>query len=131
MEILFEIIFGALFEIVLQIVGEALFELGFYSLAESLQRKRNRNPFVTALGYFLWGGIFGGLSLLVFPNSFIRNQEYRILNLFLTPIAAGFAMASIGALRKRKGQNLIKLDSFSYGALFALATSIVRFIWAK
>ena len=73
----------------------------------------------------------GGVSLWVFPKSFIVKPEYRILNLFITPIIAGYAMALIGRRRRKKGQNLIKLDSFSYGALFALSTALVRFFFTK
>ena len=130
MELLFEIILGAIWEATLQILGQALIELGFYSLGEAIQSKKERKPYITAIGYILWGAILGGLSLLVFSESFIAKTEYRILNLFLTPIVAGYAMALIGNWRRKKGQDLIKLDSFSYGALFALSTAIVRYFFA-
>jgi hypothetical protein len=127
--IIFEIIFGIIGEILLQSVGQVLFELGFYSLVDTLQRKKDRNPFITGVEYFLWGGILGGLSLLVFPESLISKPEYRILNLIFVPIAAGYAMAKIGAWRRNKGQDLLRLDTFFYGALFGFSTALVRFIW--
>ena len=130
MAIILEIIVGILGEILLQSIGQVLFELGFYSLVDTLQRKKQRNPFITGVGYFLWGGILGGLSLLVLPESLISKPEYRMLNLIFVPIAAGYAMAKVGAWRRKKGQDILRLDSFFYGALFAFATALVRFIWA-
>ena len=130
MAIILEIIVGILGEILLQSIGQVLFELGFYSLVDTLQRKKQRNPFITGVGYSLWGGILGGLSLLVLPESLISKPEYRMLNLIFVPIAAGYAMAKVGAWRRKKGQDILRLDSFFYGALFAFATALVRFIWA-
>ncbi|WP_319523274.1 hypothetical protein [uncultured Desulfosarcina sp.] len=130
MGIIFEIIFGILGEILLQSVVQILFELGFYSLVDTLKRKKDRNPIITGLGYSVWGGILGGLSLLVLPESLITKPEYRMLNLLFVPVAAGYAMAKLGAWRRKKGQDLLRLDTFSYGTLFAFATALVRFIWA-
>jgi hypothetical protein len=130
MELLLEVILGTLGEILLQSVGQALFELGFYSVVDVFQRKKKRDPYFTALGYLLWGCILGGLSLLVFPKALITRPEYRVLNLIVVPLAAGYAMAVIGAWRRKKAQEPLRLDSFSYGALFAFATAVVRFVWA-
>jgi len=131
LEIIFEIILGTILEATLQVVGQVLIEIGCYSLGETLQTKKERNQYITALGYTLWGAILGGLSLWAFPNSFIDRPEYRILNLFITPIVAGLAMALIGRRRRKRGQDRIKLDSFSYGALFALSTALVRFFFTR
>lgn len=130
MAIILEIIVGILGEILLQSIGQVLFELGFYSLVDTLQRKKRRNPFIAGVGYSLWGGILGGLSLLVLPESLISKPEYRMLNLIFVPIAAGYSMAKVGVWRRKKGQDILRLDSFFYGALFAFATALVRFIWA-
>lgn len=115
-------------EIFIEVFAEALFELGFYSLAEALNRKRKRNPVLASIGYLLWGGIIGGVTLLVFPMHMIKQPSLRMLNLFISPIVAGLAMSGIGALRKRKGQDLLRIDSFFYGALFAFGLAMVRFL---
>jgi len=39
----------------------------------------------------------------------------RIANLIITPIAAGGAMGALGAWRRRRNEELIRLDRFAYG----------------
>ncbi len=136
MEILFEILVRILWwiiqfigEAVLQIFGEALFELGFRSLREPFRRPRPLHPVLAAFGYLLFGLIAGGLSLWIFPVLFIDATWLRVVNVVLTPIVAGFAMSVLGSYRRRRGQEIIRLDTFSYGALFALGMAVVRFIW--
>ena len=99
-----EVLGGIIGEILLQIFGEGLFELGFRGLVETFHRRRRRNPFLAACGYLLWGTIVGGLSLLVFRQSLIQKHAHRMLNLLLTPVIAGLAMSVVGAYRRRKGQ---------------------------
>jgi hypothetical protein len=129
LEIIFEFIFQAIGEVVLQIVAEGLFELGFYSLAEALNRKKRRNPILASIGYLLWGGVIGVVTIVIFPSLMIKNPVFRVLNLIITPIIAGVSMSVLGSLRKRKGQDLLRIDSFFYGALFAFGLAIVRFLY--
>ena len=127
-EILF-IIFQFLGEILLQLLFEVLLEAGFHSMASSF--KRRPNPVLASIGYFLWGAIAGGLSLLLFPTSFITTQYLKITNLIATPIILGLVMVAIGRLRHKQGKELVRLDKFIYAFLFALAMSLVRFHWAN
>lgn len=129
MEIIFEIVFQFFVEIFIQVFAEALFELGFYSLAEALNRKGRRNPFLASMGYLLWGGIMGIVTLWVFPTLMIKNPALRILNLVFTPIIAGLAMSAMGSWRRKKGQDPLRIDSFFYGALFAFGMAIIRYLY--
>lgn len=136
MEILFEPLLQAVLwvgqvvlEMVLQIFGEALCELGLRSLAEPFRRPNPAHPTLAALGYLLFGMIAGGLSLRVVPDLFIDVTWLRWVNLLLTPAAAGLAMSAIGGLRRKRGQQLIRLDSYSYGFVFAFGMALVRAIW--
>lgn len=63
---------------------------------------------------------------MVFPAHFLDSSAARYVNLLLTPIGAGIAMALVGAWRRRREQPLIGLDKFAYGWLFALAMACVR-----
>ena len=40
-------------------------------------------------------------------------------------------MAGIGAWRRRRDQELIRLDRFAYGYLFALAMAAIRFAFGS
>lgn len=40
-------------------------------------------------------------------------------------------MSLIGRLRSKKGQDLIRLDSFGYGFTFALGVAIIRYFFVN
>lgn len=131
MEIIAEVLITLLqfaAEFILQIVLEALAELGLHKLAEPSRRKPT-HPALAAAGYALLGGAAGGLSLWFLPGLFIEAEWLRVVNLVATPLAAGAVMAGIGAWRRRNEQTLILLDRFGYGFIFAFAMSAVRFAW--
>jgi hypothetical protein len=94
-----------------------------------LGRKRRRNPVLAAIGYLLWGGIVGAASLFIFPTLMIKSPAFRIINLIITPIIAGLFMSLVGSWRIKKGQDLLRIDTFMYGALFAFGLAVVRFLW--
>jgi hypothetical protein len=127
MEFLAEFILQFIFEFLLQIAGELLIELGLRSLGEPFVNREERNPVLAAIGYCLIGAILGGLSLILFPNSFVRSERFHGVNLIITPVLAGLVMAAIGRFRERHGKTVIRLDSFVYGFLFAFAMALVRF----
>ncbi len=130
MEALLELILGFFFELFLQIMAEVACELGAQSLAEVFKRRQVRNPWLASLGYFLLGNIVGAISLVFFDHARLHKPEWRMLNLFLTPVLAGLSMMVVGAIRRRKGQELVRLDRFGYGFLFAFGMALVRFLFA-
>ncbi len=117
-----------IFEFLLQVVGEALIELGFHSIAEPFRKPPN--PWLAALGYLLLGAVTGGLSLLLFTALFV-GPSLRIANLIITPILVGLSMTALGAWRTRRGQALLRIDRFAYGYLFALSFAGIRFWLAR
>lgn len=125
MEIIFEILFSFVGEFVVQVVLEVLAEIGLHSMRETWRRPPN--PWLAAVGYALFGTIAGGLSLLFLPNLLVHSHTLQLVNVILTPIAAGLAMMAMGAWRRRRDQETIRLDKFAYGYLFALAMALVRF----
>lgn len=124
MEFIFEILFEFFGELLIQVLAEALFEIGLHSLAAPFRKKPS--PYLATIGYVLFGALAGGLSLLVFPSLFISSEPARIANAVVTPFVAGGCMAAIGAWRRRREQQLILLDRFAYGYLFALVMALVR-----
>ena len=134
MEIITELLLGLLeiiFEFLLQVVFEALVEAGVRGIAEVVVRPEPPNAWLAIIGYVLLGAICGVLSLWLFPTLFIGNETIRMVNLLLTPLAAGAMMTIVGAWRRRRNQKLIRLDRFFYGFLFALSMALVRFIWGQ
>lgn len=127
MEFLFELVFEIFGEIFLQLI----FELGGRSLIEPFSKPVNRNPFLAFFGYALFGLIAGGISVLVFPKHLIPDLRIRTLNLVLTPVAVGAAMAVLGNLRLKADKSVIGIDRFSFGAVFALSMALIRFFFAK
>jgi len=133
MEILAEIVLQLLLwlaEILLQVLFEALAEFGVRALGAPFKRASATPPWVAALGYLVYGAVVGGLSLWIFPLAYLQTNWARITNLAVTPLAAGLAMSLMGAWRRKQGQDLIRLDRFSYGVLFALSMGLVRFFFA-
>lgn len=40
-------------------------------------------------------------------------------------------MSCVGVLRRRRGEELIQLDSFGHGATFALGLALMRFFFTR
>jgi hypothetical protein len=129
MEFVFELLFQVVFEFVLQLFGEVLVELGLHSLAKPFKEREARSPFLALIGYVILGSAVGGLSLVIFPQSFVRSSRLHGISLLITPLLAGAAMSGVGWLRARQGKRLLRLDSFGYGAIFAFGMALVRFLF--
>ena len=122
-----EFLFEILGEFLLQAVGEALLEISLHTLAAPF--KRTPNPWLAALGYLLFGAALGGLSLLLFPHYLVAGP-WRLANLFLTPFAVGGLMVAMGHWRARRGDEVLRVNRFVYGFLFAAALALVRYVFA-
>lgn len=119
------------FELILELAGDLLVELGFRSLGQTITPSEDRNPILAGIGYALLGLIAGGVSLLIFPNSFARSEKFHGISLLVSPVIAGLGMAGLGWLLKRSGKRVMRLDSFTYGFVFALPMAIVRFLYTS
>ena len=122
-------LFEIIGEFLLQVVGEVLFELGLYSLAEPFRRPPN--PWLASIGYFLFGALAGGISLLVISSHLVAAKEWRVVNLAFTPVAVGLCMVAMGAWRAKRGQPVLRIDRFAYGYLFAYSFALVRYWFAE
>lgn len=131
LEFLFEFIFQVVFEFLLQIFGELLVELGLRSVTEPFSSREGRSPLLAGAGYALLGLIAGGLSLLFFPRALLRSTSLHGISLLITPLLAGGAMSLVGAWRRRRGERLLRLDSFGYAFVFAFAMALVRLLFTK
>ncbi len=129
METPLEILFELLLELIFQVFGELLVELGLHSLAEPFRKQPN--IWVAVLGYVLLGGIVGAVSVWLMPQHLTRDGWPRLVNLVVTPVLAGFAMTLIGLWRARRGDPVLRIDRFACGYLFALTVAVVRYNFAN
>ncbi|TAJ77464.1 hypothetical protein EPO44_20765 [bacterium] len=106
-----------------------IFEILFRSISEALSWKRRKNPILASIGYLLLGVVSGALSLIFFPKHSIYGRSWRLLNLLLTPILVGLCMSAWGNFRENRGLDRIRLDSFSYGFVFALGMALIRYFF--
>jgi hypothetical protein len=128
---LLEFLIEVVFEGLLQLFGELLVEIGARSLGETIAPREDRNPILAGLGYATLGLIAGGLSLFIFPDSFVRSETFHGVSVFISPVLAGLGMAGLGWLLERSGQRRLRLDSFAFGFIFALPMAIVRFLFTS
>jgi hypothetical protein len=82
-----EILVELLLELLIQLFGELFIELGLRSAAAPFRKESS--PWLAAPGYALFGAILGGISRLVFPHHMVADMQWRLVNLGVTPIAAG------------------------------------------
>ena len=126
-----EFILEMLFELLLQAVGELLFELGWRASLEVFEQRRYRNPLLAGFGSLFFGLCAGALSLIFVPHHFITSDTLRMLNLLVTPLLVGLLMWTIGRWRIKRDKDTIRLESFWHGFIFALGMGLFRFFLAK
>ena len=133
MEFLFEIIVELFGETLLQLFFQVFAEVGLHSFNGMRDRDRTRtpvNPWLAGVGYLMFGAIAGGISLWFKPDLFIASHKLRLLNLVITPLAAGLLTMVLGAWRRRHDQELVRLDRFAYAFIFAFGMGAARYIVA-
>jgi uncharacterized membrane protein len=136
-EVLLEIlgsILAALLEVfaeaVLQIIFEALSEVGIHLTRGKVGPAQSRSKWRLMLGYPILGAMAGGLSLLLFPLSLAHGHTGRVATLLLAPVVAAASTVAIGRWRARRGQDIAPIDRMAYAYLFALGMAVVRYNWA-
>jgi len=126
-----DIIFELVLPIVFEVFTSALPDFIVACLQHMFNRPPMRNPVMAALGYGILGLLIGGISLLIFPDSFVKSPDIRIFTLFFSPVAAGLMMLSLRAYRIKRGKIATRIESFFYGSLLALGVSAVRYVFAN
>lgn len=124
--ILFEILLELFGELVLQILFQVILEIVFHIFIEPMKLLEGRFPTAPVAPYLFVGLVSGLVSLLVLPNSLLRETQHRLLNMILTPTAVGLTMSWMGSWRQKKGQELLGLDQFYAGFVLALSFATVR-----
>ncbi len=114
----------ALYEIVAQIIGEVLLELGWLGIRTGFDLTTDplveQRPVLAAVGYGFTGAAAGALSLALWPSRMALSLTYRLAIVAIAALAGGGVMAGIGAWRARHHRRTTRLATFGYGAVFAL-----------
>ena len=116
-------------EFLLQIIGEVFIDVILHAASRFTWVRRTLNALLTAIMYFGLGLFIGWFSIWIFPKAFIRSSTLHGISLLITPVLAGFTMSAIGWIRVRRGNLLIRLESFSYGFIFAFAMALIRLLF--
>lgn len=135
MEDLIEVLLGAIFEI----FGEALLQILMEIIAALLSRairklfviSRRLGPELIALILAVAGGAAGLFSLMIFPHPLVHPSRFHGVSLLISPVATGLVMALIGRTIRRRGWKPVRIESFGYGFVFALAMQLIRFALEK
>jgi len=127
-EILSELLAQLLLEVLIELFPELLLELAWQSLLEVFQPRAEKDPVLAFFGYALLGAAAGGLSLLPFPHAFVHGSKWHGMSLIVSPLLAGAGMSIVGWLRRRRGEPLIRLDTFPYAFSFAFGVALIRFL---
>jgi hypothetical protein len=118
-------------ELLLQVVVEVLFDLLLHASTRLGWARKTLSALLTGILYFGFGLFFGWLSVLVFPEAFVRSSNLHGISLLIGPVLAGFTMAAIGWIRRRQGKLLVRLETFSYGFIFAFAMALIRLLFTQ
>lgn len=130
MEIIFEIIFGFLGELLLSVLGEVLIELGFEAVTEAPASKGGKKFFLGFL-YAVAGLVLGALSLKLLPLMVLGNRSVAVLYFVLAPVVAGLALCAVSWIIHRgiDHRPFFQLSKFIDGVVFTLAFSLTRTIF--
>jgi hypothetical protein len=127
-----EFLFELLLQLILEIAGQALFELltafGWESLRNSTRRERDSTPVLAVIGHLLAGLAAGVVSVLIVPRRLALPSPLPGVSLVLSPIGTGLVMQWIGELSHKPRSDRPALFSFQAGAIFAFGMSLIRFV---
>jgi hypothetical protein len=130
-----EDLFVAILAGVVELVAEILLEAAFAELAGILFRAfrlfrvkiKRADPALATVVFGLLGVSFGFLSVWFFPHHLVHPTRVHGISLLISPILTGLLMGQIGRSVRRWGRQPLRIESFAYGFIFALAMALVRF----
>ena len=113
-------------ELVLPLIWEIFAEVGLRSLVSP---SRTAKPLGGGLGLQACFGAALGGRLLVLPRHMLGSHGLQVVSVALSPVVAGFGIATVGAWRARRGQRVLHRP-VCLRLWFALAFGLVRFAFA-
>lgn len=128
-------------ELIIELIGQFILygtaEVCAATIARNISRnkakpEKSRVSSISAAVIYATAGYLVGLSsLLLFPNHIIQNLNLRSASLIFVPILLGLVMRQIGISLKNRCKDVVRLDSFPYGFLFAFTFGVARALFAQ
>jgi hypothetical protein len=117
-------------EVLLQLAGQALAELGWYSVREAIAPSRPPLRIPGILGHAILGSVLGGFGLLLLPKHLAIGTGLRIATLVLAPLVSALATIPAAGFLRRLGRTPDTRWWFGNAYVFGLSFAVVRFIYA-
>jgi hypothetical protein len=127
LEVLLEIFFEAAFEFAAEFIGDIILRC----FAAVFDTSEFKNPWLACVGYAFFGGVAGGMSLLIFPHPLVHPSRVPGLSVVISPVLAGLGMSILGSTLRKRNKKTMQIESFGYGFAFALGMALVRFFFVK
>jgi hypothetical protein len=77
------------------------------------------------------GVLVGAASIVMLPHPLFHRSKFHGISLVLSPIAAGTAMSALGAMLRKRGKQVVQIESFPYAFAFAFGMALVRLFWTS
>ncbi len=122
MEVLVEIFL----EFLLQVIMEFCADAGLRVKPTKEEPEKPPHILWSIISYGTFGAGVGLLTLLFWPAPPITEAPQWLIRLILIPGLAGLCMTYLGNLRRKKGQMVIRFESFIPAFTFAFMLAIVR-----
>jgi hypothetical protein len=126
-----ELVFEAVFEGALEYLFAGLASLLLRAVGAVFEISAIQNPVLATCVYALFGVLLGGVSLLFFPHHLVHPSRIHGISLLVSPVITGLMMWATGAVLRRRGKRVTRMESFGYGFAFALGMALMRFFFAK
>jgi hypothetical protein len=118
-----DIIFELLAELLIQVIGESLVDVG-------VQRVRRESggtrPMLAALGWGALGASVGLVSGWLVPYRAMSWTFAPLWSLIVAPLVSGMALHGFGVWRRRRGHTTSQLATFHGGAVCAFGYGLAR-----
>ncbi|MGP0017890.1 MAG: hypothetical protein ACLPHP_04910 [Candidatus Sulfotelmatobacter sp.] len=122
-----------------EVFFEALLELGGEVFSDVLSRlavdvfkpAEPPHPVLSGLIWGFLGAAAGATSLAILPHPIFHRSKFHGISLIVSPFAAGMAMSALGTMLRRRGKEVVQIESFPYAFAFALGMALVRLAWAS
>lgn len=124
---IFEGIFQIVLELLFEVAGELLSEIGLKSF-ENARRSATFGPLLFGTGYVVFGGALGALSYFILPRYLIPVTWLRTAGFIVSPLFMGLMLCLVSwfVTRKDRGEGFFAIDKFLYGVVFGVSYTVAR-----